>query len=65
MSDETRTEDWTMSVPAAGRKFYGAGRDKSYEMAKTGGMPVIKLGKTLRAVVPAIKRQLQEAGQEK
>jgi hypothetical protein len=38
MSEET---SWTMSVPEAGKKYYGLGRSASYEAARTRAMPVI------------------------
>jgi hypothetical protein len=35
---------WTMPVPAAGRKYYRAGRNRSYELARTGVMPCVRTG---------------------
>ena len=34
----------TMSVPAAGRLYFGLGRNGSYAAAKRGEIPVIKVG---------------------
>src|SRR6476661_4924846 len=39
----------TMSVPAAGKLYFGLGRNGSYEAAKRGEIPVIKVGARLRA----------------
>jgi hypothetical protein len=50
----------TMSVPAAGKLYFGLGRNGSYEAAKRGEIPVIKIGSRLRAVVAALERKLAE-----
>jgi hypothetical protein len=50
---------WTMDVPKAGRKYYDAGRDKSYAMAKSGEMPAVKFGRVWRALPFAIERKLK------
>jgi hypothetical protein len=41
----------TMSVPAAGRKYFGLAKNASYEAAKRGEIPTIKIGSRLFAVV--------------
>jgi hypothetical protein len=60
-ADETKT----MPVPKAGKVFFDLGRDASYQAAKSGEIPVIKIGGRLRAVVPAIERMLEAAGKTK
>ncbi len=55
--DETKT----MSVPKAGKLFFGLGRDASYAAARAGQIPAIKIGGKVRAVVPAIERMLEQA----
>ncbi len=56
----------TMSVPDAGRIYLGIGRDASYEAARRGDIPVLRVGpKLLRVPVVAMERMLEEAGQEK
>lgn len=57
-SDQT----WTMDVPEAGRLFYGLGKNASYEAARRGDIPTIKIGGRYRAVVSAIKQRLEQAG---
>ena len=47
---------WTMPEPAAGWKYYRAGRNKSYELAWTGVMPCVKTGD--RGVL-ALPRQIE------
>jgi hypothetical protein len=49
---------WTMSVPEAGRKYYGLGRNASYEAAAAGQIPTIRVNKLLRVPVHMIERML-------
>lgn len=55
----------TISVPDAGRVYLGIGRDASYEAARRGDIPVIRIGKLMRVPVVAMERMLDEAGREK
>ena len=54
----------TMSVPEAGRHYYGIGRDASYQAAKEGQIPVVKVGKLLRVPIVAMERILERAGEQ-
>ena len=49
---------WTMNVPEAGRVYYGLGRSASYEAARRGDIPTIKIGKKLFVPVRAMERKL-------
>ena len=53
----------TISVPEAGRVYLGIGRDSSYEAAKRGDIPVIRIGRLLRVPVSAMERMLDRAGE--
>jgi hypothetical protein len=55
----------TISVPEAGKRYFKLGRDGSYEAAKRGDIPVIRLGRRLRVPVAAMERMLEEARSEK
>jgi len=55
----------TISVPKAGAKYFGFGRDASYAAAKRGDLPVIRIGRRLRVSVPALERMLDEARPQK
>jgi hypothetical protein len=55
----------TLSVPEAGRKYFNLGRNASYEAAKRGDIPTIKIGRKISAVIPALERMLVEAGKAK
>ena len=51
----------TLSVPAAGAHYFGLRRQASYDAAKRGDFPVIKIGKKLRVPVAALEKMLTEA----
>jgi hypothetical protein len=55
-------EPKTLSVPQAGREYFALGRNASYEAAKRGDIPTIKIGRLLRVPVVALERKLEEAG---
>ncbi len=52
----------TMSVPEAGRKYYGLSRNGSYEAADRGEIPTIRVGRLRRVPVRAMERKLDAAG---
>jgi hypothetical protein len=52
----------TISVPQAGREYFDLGRNASYEAARRGEIPTIKIGRLLRVPVVALERKLQEVG---
>jgi hypothetical protein len=56
--DSDRKGSKTISVPEAGRRYYGLSRDGSYRAAKRGDIPVISVGKLLRVPVAAMERIL-------
>jgi hypothetical protein len=51
----------TMSVPQAGRLYYDLGKNASYDAAKRGEIPVIKIGRRLRVPIVALERRLELA----
>jgi excisionase family DNA binding protein len=53
----------TISVPEAGR-WLGLGRNASYEAARRGDIPTIKIGRLLRVPLVALERKLEEAGRD-
>jgi hypothetical protein len=55
----------TMSIPKAGRIYFGTGRTASYELAKAGAFPLIRIGKRAFVSVPAMEKKLLKAGSEK
>jgi hypothetical protein len=55
----------TMSVPEAGKKYFGLSKNGSYDAAARGEIPTIKIGKLRRVPVRAMERMLDEAGKSK
>jgi hypothetical protein len=49
----------TMSVPEAGKTYFGLGRYSSYDAARRGDIPTIKIGRLLRVPVEAMEAKLK------
>jgi len=52
----------TISVPEAGRRYFDLCRGASYEAAKRGDIPTIRIGRLLRVPVRAMERLLDGVG---
>jgi hypothetical protein len=50
-----------MTVPEAGRKYFGLSRNGSYDAANRGEIPVIQIGRLKRVPVRALERMLDRA----
>ena len=55
MADEKQL---TMSVPEAGRKYFGMCRGASYAAAERGEIPTLRIGRLLRVPVRALEAML-------
>jgi hypothetical protein len=53
----------TISVPEAGRRYFDLCRGASYEAAKRGNIPIIRISRLLRALVRVLERMLDSAGE--
>ena len=51
-----------LTVPEAGRRYFGLSRNGSYAAAACGELPVVRIGRKVWASVPAIERMIAEAG---
>jgi hypothetical protein len=60
MSDDTPI---TMSVPEAGKLYFGLSRNGSYDAAMRGDLPTIKIGRPIRVPVRALEKMLDRAGE--
>jgi hypothetical protein len=58
-------EPKTLSVPQAGKRYFELGKNASYEAARRGDLPVIRIGGKLRVPIIALERMLAEAGADK
>ena len=54
-------ETQTLSVPDAGKMYYGLGRNSSYYAAARGEIPTIRVGKLLRVPICAMEKMLDIA----
>lgn len=54
----------TMTVPQAGREYFDLGRNASYEAARRGDIPTIRIGRLLRVPIVALERKLNGTGKE-
>jgi hypothetical protein len=59
MTDQTPQ---TLSVPEAGKRYFGLSRNASYAAAQKGQLPIIRIGRLLRVPVRAMERMLDQAG---
>ena len=50
----------TISVPEAGRIYFSLGRDASYEAARRGDIPFIRIGKLMRVPVAKMEKKLED-----
>jgi hypothetical protein len=53
----------TISVPEAGRRYFGLSRNGSYLAAARGELPTVRIGRLLRVPVRALERMLDAVGQ--
>jgi hypothetical protein len=60
MSEETPL---TLSVPAAGKKYFGLSRNGAYDAAARGDLPTVRIGRLLRVPVRALERMLDRASE--
>jgi hypothetical protein len=51
----------TLSVPAAGRRYYDLSPNGSYDAARRGDLIVIKVGRLLRVPIAAMDRKMEQA----
>ena len=54
-------EALTISVPEAGKRYFGLSRNGAYAAAERGEIPTIKIGRLLRVPVRALESILNEA----
>jgi hypothetical protein len=60
--NENNSAVLTLSVPEAGRKYFGLSRNGSYEAADRGDIPTIRIGRLRRVPVRAMEAKLDAVG---
>ncbi len=61
MKDDDTERPKTMSVPEAGKVYYGLSKNASYEAARRGDIPIIRVGRLLRVPVALMEQRLGQA----
>jgi hypothetical protein len=51
----------TITVPEAGKRYFGLSRNGAYDAAARGDIPTIRIGRLLRVPVRALERMLDRA----
>ncbi len=54
--EQTAKTPKTISVPEAGKTYYDLSKNGSYEAARRGDIPTIRVGRLLRVPVAAMER---------
>jgi hypothetical protein len=55
----------TLTVPEAGKLYFGIAKNAAYAAARCGQIPTIRIGGRLRVPVVALERMLSDAGSVK
>jgi hypothetical protein len=58
------TDALTLSVPLAGKSYFGLSRNGSYAAAERGEIPTIRIGRLLRVPVRSLEEMLNQAGKD-
>jgi hypothetical protein len=53
----------TLTVPEAGKKYFGLSRNGAYDAAARGDLPTIRIGRLLRVPVRALERMLERVSE--
>ena len=59
--EQTTKMPKTMSVPQAGKEYYDLSKNGSYEAARRGDIPTIRVGRLLRVPVAVMERKISDA----
>jgi excisionase family DNA binding protein len=55
----TDRNEWTISVPEAGRRYFNLSRNASYAAADRGEIPTVRIGRLRRVPVKAVEQKLE------
>ncbi len=59
MANEADEAPKTISVPEAGKRYFGLSMQGSYDAARRGDIPTIRVGRLLRVPVRAMEKMLE------
>jgi excisionase family DNA binding protein len=57
-------QQWTITVPEAGRRYFGLSRNAAYAAAERGEIPTVKIGRLLRVPIKAVEQMLEAAAKQ-
>ena len=60
--DHPSSGPFTLTVPEAGKRYFGLSRNAAYAAAERGDLPVVRIGRLLRVPIKAVERMLEQAG---
>lgn len=60
-AEEMTADCLTLTVPEAGRRYFGLSSGASYAAAERGEIPTVRIGRLLRVPIAAMDRMLSEA----
>jgi hypothetical protein len=60
--EENKPRPLTLPVPVAGRIYFNLSRNGSYEAARRGDLPILRVGRLLKVSLPALERMIEQAG---
>jgi excisionase family DNA binding protein len=58
MEMNSMTQPQTLTIPEAGKAYFGLSRNGSYAAAHRGEIPVVKIGRLYRVPIRALEAQL-------
>jgi hypothetical protein len=61
VSSAQQKECRTLSVPEAGRDYFGLERQAAYRAARAGQLPIVKIGRRMRVPICALELMLKQA----
>lgn len=64
MDKQAHTKLPVMTVPEAGREFFGIGRSAAYDAARRGEIPTIRIGRKILVPIQAVEQMLADAGRK-
>ncbi len=60
-TDRDQRTPFVLTIPQAGRRYFGIGRSAAYEAARRGEIPTIRIGRKLLVPIAAVERLLEQA----
>ena len=59
IEEPKKPEEITLSIPEAGKRYFGLSRNGSYAAAERGDIPTIRVGKLRRVPIKVLERRIE------